>query len=85
MDQELRKYAERKGIDPETFNTETRAIVCSECDEQPGLVVTGEYNGIVISCECDDVWHSLDSLSYEYKLWDLPDSWESTRSGKGDN
>lgn len=69
-------YAERSGLDPEMFNTETHDIVCSDCGESPHLVVLDQNTGVVIQCGCDDPKHSLDSMPYEYGTEYLPDSWE---------
>lgn len=72
-------YAERSGLDPEMFNTDTHEIVCVECDVPPRLTALDKNNGVVIQCDCEGPSHSLDSMPYEYGTEYLPDSWEVQR------
>lgn len=57
------------------FNTETHEIVCAECETSPRLKSLDKNSGTVVSCDCDDVKHSLDSVPYEYATHHLPDEW----------
>ena len=62
------------------FNTETHAIVCSRCDAAPSLVALDKNDGTEVSCECDGVRYSMDSVPYELTVHDIPDEWEVLES-----
>jgi len=64
------------------FKTGVSEIVCTDCLTAPRLKSLDKNDGTQTMCDCDDVKKSMDSVTYELRVQDLPDSWTVVEDGR---